>query len=104
MRRRRKPVRGSRADDLRQRLACGEADLDGADQLGCVVGVDARGGGRVEAGENPVQPGVAVLLAAALQSRAQIGLARRAGEEAFGQGAQVEAGSAGDDGQALARG
>ena len=94
---------GIAGHDLRERLACGNADLDGADELGRVVGVDARGGGGIEAGEKPMQPGGAVFLNAELQSLAQIGLPRRAGKEAFGEGAQVEAGSAGDDGEALAR-
>ena len=38
-------------------LAGGEGDLDGADELGRVVGVDQGGGGGVEAGEDAVQMG-----------------------------------------------
>ncbi len=54
--------------------------------------------------EQPVEPGVAVLLAAAAQPVAQIILAGRSGEEPVGERAEVEAGSAGDDGQASSAG
>src|SRR5665213_3114463 len=40
--------------DFRKRLARNNADLDGANQLGRVVGVDARRRGRVQPREEPV--------------------------------------------------
>src|ERR1035441_6987259 len=47
-------------------LAHSQADLDGANQLGCIVRVNARSRGRVEPPEHLVQPSFAVPLAAAL--------------------------------------
>ena len=86
------------------RLAEGEADLDGADELGGVVGVNALGGEGVEAGEDAVQPAGAVAGEAAGEAGAEMLLARRAGEEAEREGAQVKAGAAGDDGEMAAGG
>ena len=85
-------------------LAGGEADLDGADQLGCVVGVNARSGCGVKAGEEPVQPLGLVPFGAAAEAAAEVFTTGRAREEAFGEGAEIEACSAGDDGEFVARG
>jgi hypothetical protein len=84
-------------------LAGGEADLDGADELGLVVRVDALRGGWIEAAEETVQPCRAVALGAAAKPGAQFFGTLRAGEESLEQGAQVEAGAAGDDGEMVAR-
>ncbi len=95
---------GIAGQHLRHGLARGEADLDGADELGRVVGVDARGRCGIEAGEQAMQPGAAVALGAAAKALAQVFLASGAGEEAFSERAQVEAGAAGDDGEVAAAG
>jgi hypothetical protein len=81
-------------------LARGEGDLDGADELGRVVGVDLDGGGGVEAREDAVEMGGAGVRALA-QLVAQRFMAGWTGEEAVEQRAQVEAGAAGDDGEAV---
>jgi len=94
---------GIACHDLRKRPARGDTDLDGANELGRVVGVDSRGGCWVETGEEAMQPCRAVMLATALQTRAKVFLSRGTGKEAIREGAQIEAGSAGDDGKALAR-
>jgi len=66
--------------------------------------MNARGRGWVEPLEQPVQPIAPAPLAAGKQALAQLVAALRSGEEPFGERAQVEAGSSGDDGQATARG
>ena len=68
MRSRRKPVSGIAREHARHGLARGEADLDGANELGRVVGVDARGGCGIEAAEQPMQPVAAVALGAAAEA------------------------------------
>lgn len=66
------------------------------------MSVNARGGWCVETREELMQPGGAVPLRTSPQVLAQIVAALRPFEEAFGQGAQVEARSAGYDGQVFA--
>ena len=51
-----------------------------------------------------MQPGSAVAWRVRCESGAEFGLAGGAGKESFGEGAEVEAGSAGDDGEAAAGG
>jgi len=93
---------GRGVQDLGERGARSEADLNGADEFGNVVGVDAGGGGGIEALEQAMEPCFAVACEAALEAGAEIGLAGGAGKEAFGEGAEVEASSARDDGEAAA--
>ena len=104
MRSRRKPVRGSACHHLRQRLARRKAHLDGADQLGRVVGVNASGRGSVEAREQTMQPRTSTFFCALAQPVAQALLARGPGKQPLGQSAKVESCSAGDDGQFSATG
>jgi hypothetical protein len=87
-----------------ERLAGGEADFEGADELGLVVGVDARGGGGIEAAEESVQPGGAMAASACAEAVAEAFGALRTGEEAVEEGAQIEAGAAGNDGEVAAGG
>ena len=91
-------------EDLRKRSSRCEAYLNGANQLGCVVGMDARCGDGVEAGEDAVQPRITVAFAASLKTGTELGLACRTGKKAFSERAKVETGSAGDDGKAAAGG
>jgi hypothetical protein len=46
-----------------------------------------------------MQPGITVTLTAALKTGTEIGLACGTGKETFSKGAEVKAGSSGDDGQ-----
>src|SRR5208283_671957 len=85
---------------LAQKLAHGAggggADLDGADELGLVVGVDAQGGFRVEAAQQTPERGGT---AAMTQAVAKVLVALGAVEEAVEHGAQVESGASADDGK-----
>ena len=87
---------------LGERLAGCEADFDGADELGLVVGVDARSGSWIETAEKAVQPSGAVDCSAALEVGAGLFRALWAGEKAIDQSTQVEACATGHDGQLLA--
>ena len=82
---------------LRDGAAGGERDLDGADELGGVVGVDEGGGGGVEADEGSVEAD----MIAASKRRAEGGVGGRCGEEAVEERAGVEAGAAGEDGEGV---
>lgn len=97
-------VSGFGGEDLREGLARGEADFDRANEFGCVVGVNASGGRRVEAVEEFVKPGWAELFGAATEASAKIFVACGASEEAFGESAEVEACSSRDDGELVAGG
>ena len=77
-------------------------DLDGADDLGDVVAVDGCGGGDVEACEDAVEVGWASCRGDLAQAVAEAGLLRWCGEEAVDEGAKVEAGASGDDGEVAA--
>ena len=92
----------SRFPGFGERLAGGEADFDGADELGLVVGVDALGGGGIEAAKKTVQPSRTMSFGAAAETGAGFFRALRAGKEAFEQGAQIKAGAAGHDGKMAA--
>ena len=109
MRRRRKPVRGSRRGPGRpapveRGVAGGERDLEGADELGDVVRMDAvrrrrdRGGARRRWSSSAV----AMVVFGGVVLRRSV-LAGRGVKESSVQGAEVEAGSAGDDGEVVAR-
>src|SRR5216683_304977 len=93
---------------LGEGLFGGEGDLDGADDFGDVVEVDGCGGGGVEAGEDTVEVGWASVLTqlgcSFAETIAEAGLLGRGGEEAVDQGAEVEAGASGDDGEVAALG
>jgi hypothetical protein len=89
---------------LGERLASGEADFDGANELGVVVGMDTRGGSGIEAAENAVQPRGTVLLRTMPEAFTEFLRSLRPGEEAVEKSAEVEAGAAGDDGEMLAGG
>jgi hypothetical protein len=65
--------------------------------------MDAGGGGRVEAGEETVEPSGAAGFGRG-EAGAQHGVAAWRGGEPVERGAEVEAGSAGEDGQASAGG
>ncbi len=85
-------------------LAGGEADLDGADELGVIVGVDARGGYGVESVEDAMEPAGGLALGAASEAGAGFCGAGRAWEETVHECAEVEAGATGDDGEVMAGG
>ena len=77
------------------------ADLDGADELGLVVGMNAESGFGIEAAQqSPERSGAAAMT----QAAAKILVALGSVEEAFEHGAQVEAGASADDGKASATG
>ena len=85
-----------------ERSFCGEGDFDGADYFGDVVDVDGCCGSWVEAGEDTVEVGGATGLDEFAEAFALAGFLGRGGEEAVDEGAQVEAGASGDDGQVAA--
>ncbi len=64
--------------------------------------MDAGGCWWVDALQELMEPRASVFFGAAAEAFAQVFMARGAGEEAFGEGAEVEAGSAGDDGEMVA--
>ena len=82
----------------------GETDFEGANELGFVIGVNAGSGGWVEASEHFMQPACALVVAGLLKAIAQCLLARRPGEKAHGERAEIEAGASGDDGEVIAAG
>ena len=84
--------------------AGGEADFDGADELGRVVGVDACGGCGVEPVEDAVQPALGRAALRCGETVAQFLLAGGPAKRPSSERAQVEAGAAGDDGQMIAGG
>ena len=79
-----------------KRLAGGEEELERADELRGVVGVDAVGGERVKAGEQAMEGGGI----AGAEARAEGWVGGRCVVETVEQRAEVEAGAAGDDRQA----
>jgi hypothetical protein len=84
---------------LRHRLrGCG-ANLDGADELRFVVGVDAAGCFGIEAAEQAPER---VRLATVAKALAESFIAGRAVEEAFEHSSEVEASAAADDGKVSA--
>src|SRR5580700_7544660 len=85
-----------------ERLAGGEADFDGADEFGVVVGVNARGCGGIEPVQQAMEPAGWMLFRAAAQAVAEIFRALRSLEEAVEESAEVESGAAGDDGEMAA--
>src|SRR5271170_8008552 len=89
---------------LREGLLCGERDFDGANYFGDVVGVDGRSCGWIEAGEQAVNIRGAASCGDPTETLALTGLFGRRGEKAVDEGAEVEAGAAGNDGQVAARG
>jgi len=82
--------------------AGGERNLNGADDLGRVVGMDQLCRGGVEMAEDAVQVHWATELGALAELIAQGLELRWCGEETVDERAQVKAGSAADDGQAAA--
>ena len=84
--------------------AGGERDLERADELGGVVGVDAFGSLGVEALEAAVKMRASATACALAKQAAKCGLRRRAWEESVDQRAKVEAGAAGKDRKHIARG
>ena len=50
-------IAGLLIEECAHGLASGETDFQSTDELGCVVGVNACGGGGVEAREDPVEVG-----------------------------------------------
>ena len=89
---------------LGEGLSAARRDFDGADYFGDVVGVDCGGCGGVKTGEEAVQVGGAASGGEFAEAFALAGLFGRSGEEAVDEGAQVEAGAAGDDGEVAAFG
>src|SRR5579884_683015 len=89
---------------FRHGLSRGNADLNGANQLWRVVGMDTFSGPGVEPHEDFVEPSAPVLFTAQLEPLAQRLGALRAGKEAVQQSAKVEAGPSGNDGNMAARG
>ena len=81
-----------------------KSDLKGANELGCVVGVDARGSDGIEALEQAMKPALAPLRLSPDKALAQIVVALRTGKETLHQGTQIESGAAGEDGNGTARG
>ena len=84
--------------DIGRGLAGEEADFEGAEGFVAVVGVDAGGGGGIEAGEEAVEAGPLG------EAGAEGGGGGGAGGEATEEGAEVEAGAAAEDGEAAAGG
>src|SRR5438477_6131248 len=80
----------------------GEADLDGTNQFGSVMGVNSGGRFRVQAPQDGVKVGRTFLPAALAQSRAQLFGALRSSKQAIEQRAQVEPSTTHDNGQASA--
>jgi hypothetical protein len=78
-------------------LACGQADLDGANYFGDVVDVDGGCSGGVETGEEAVEVGRAVGYGALAEAFAVAGLSGGCGEEAVDEGPEVKACATGDD-------
>src|SRR6185437_3266245 len=85
------PVRGNGT-------AGNERDLDGADDLGKVVGVDGTRRRRIETRENAMQPR-RMLLRANSKLRTQSFVALRPRRQPFEQSAQIEASATGNDRQ-----
>src|SRR5579872_2129968 len=92
-----------RLPDSGERPANGKTHLDGADELGMVVDMDALCGPRIEAPKYAVQPGRAAALGAVAQASPDVLGTLRSGKEAVEQGAQIEPCSASHDGKAMAR-
>jgi len=89
-------------------LASGEADLDGADELGRVVGMDLLCRFGVEAGEDAVQPSRSFGGFGAAEASANgiclFGRSLWSGEEPVDEGAEVESCSSSDDGEFFSSG
>src|SRR5579863_9962562 len=85
-----------------ERPADGKTHLNGADELGMVVDMDALCGRRIEAQKHAVQPGRAAALGALAQASPDVLGTLRSGKEAVEQGAQIESRSASHDGKAMA--
>src|ERR1019366_1592430 len=84
-------------------LARGEANLDGANELGRVVGMNLLRRGVIQAPQNAMKINGAAALCSFAQPLAQFFRALGAGEKSFEQGAQVESGSAHNNRQMAAR-
>ena len=95
-------ARTREAEEFAHGAAGGEANFDGADDLGGVAGRDAGGGGGIEAGEETMEIFGAAGARAAAQAFAELLGAGGSVRQAFEKGAEIEAGAGGDDGQALA--
>jgi hypothetical protein len=89
---------------LGEGAAGGERDLDGADCLGDVVGMDALGGCGVEAAKSAVEMRGTAGCGALAQEIAQAWVLRGRGKEAVEQGAGVKAGTSGQDREDVALG
>ena len=88
---------------FRHLLSRRQANLDRADELGRVVGMNLLRGGAIEAVENAMQVIRSAAVSKLSQSLTQFFRTLRTGEKSFKQGAKIEAGSADDDRQVAAR-
>lgn len=84
--------------DVRGRAAGEEADLEGAEALIAVVGMDAGGGGGVKAGQESMDVGPSG------EASAEGGVGYGAGGEAAEEGAEIETSAAAEDGETAAGG
>ena len=84
---------------LSHRLSGGEADFDGADEFGQIVGMDLLGRFGVEASEDSVQPVCAFGGFGAAEATADFFGALRRGKESVDESAEIESGSSGDYGE-----
>ena len=85
-------------------LLSGEAEGEGAEELGGVVGVDGLGGAGVEAREQAVEVSGAAAGAEGVEALAEGGSDGWRGKETVEQGAEIEAGAADEERQAAAGG
>ena len=93
MRKPRKRITPVLLPEFRHLLPRSEADFDGADELGRVVGVDLLRGCAIEATQNAVKITGAAAFGSFAQPLAQFFRTLRTGEKSFEQGTQVESGS-----------
>lgn len=89
--------------EFRKRTAGGENDFKRADQLIGVVGVDARRRGAIEAAEDAVQ-GAGAAGFTGVETVTKLFVAFGTFEKSVDEGADVEAGASGEDGEMVAGG
>ncbi len=85
-------------------LAGGEAEGEGAEELGGVVGVDGLGGAGVETGKEAMEMGGGVAGGEGTEAVAQGGIDGGCGKEAVEERAEIEAGAADDERKTAAGG
>lgn len=103
-----KPEAGERlaplGEQLRHGATRGQRNLQGADELGSIVGMDAAGSRGVQACEQAMQPSGTAPRMAGTQALAQLRVALRAEKKALRERAQIQPGAARDEGNDSASG